>query len=203
VSLLAHVIVTKAEAWRFLKLPDLGDDGSDADLTMEALINGATTHIESFLGRAVVSRSFTETYDGTDEVWLQLRQWPVVSLTTVVEVDPDTGATLQTLDGSMFRVDERLGRIARASSGYAFLAGAQRWTVTYEAGYSDNDGEVPEDLKLAALILISRQYRDYTHERDDIQSVSIQGQSISYVRDPLPARVQSLLKPWRVSRSAA
>jgi hypothetical protein len=116
---------------------------SDADReTLQWLCFVATDAVERDLGRVIVRRTVTETYNGGNNAII-LQSTPVVSITTVV----DSGATLSALD---YVLDGSI--LYRGTTSYSsyFTRGRMSVVVTYVAGYSNP----PPVCRQAALTLI-------------------------------------------------
>lgn len=61
-----------------------GIDGTDDDSRIELLIDAASDRIEKYCNRQFLTRTYTETYDGTGHTRLRLYQAPVTVVTRVV-----------------------------------------------------------------------------------------------------------------------
>jgi uncharacterized phiE125 gp8 family phage protein len=121
---------------------NFGATETSDDDELRSFIGAATGAVERALGRIVVRRSFTDRFNavgGATE--LLLRHVPVLSLTSVVSAD---GATTWATSG--LRVDSETGLVAVAS-GPALTGDVD---ATYQAGMAI----VPEDYRLAGLIII-------------------------------------------------
>lgn len=129
----------------------LADTTHDAFLTN--LIARGTEMIESTLGRNVVSASYTEDYDGGGQ-WLRLRQGPIISVTSVCDVqwNTDGTATTSALEAGTYRAyntadegSKLAGRIKADS--WSFVAGNKTYRVAYTAGWST----VPYEIEALCL----------------------------------------------------
>jgi hypothetical protein len=112
---------------------------SDADREqLQWLCMVASDAVERDLGRLILRRSVTETYDGVGEQ-IVLRQHPVISVTTVVESGTTLTGTdwvLNTSRGSLYR--------GTSTNELWWESGRQNVTVTYVAGYADPPRSVRE-----------------------------------------------------------
>lgn len=196
-SLSSTALVSVAEASEYVFRTDQAapaQESEDYDVLVR-IINACTERIEAYCQRVFVARGLDETLDGTGHRWLELRETPVNSLTQIDRLDEYDGSAQETWSTSGdWRIDSRHGRIA-FSDGRHFIHGQQNYRVQYNGGYSA--ANVPQDVVLAALQLIAKTWRDFDKSRDDIESVSVEGQSVSYNRDDMPKKVKHILAPWR------
>lgn len=182
----ARVWVDEDDVRRYLKLPA----SKDSD-TLRMLINGAARKAESHLGRKVLTQDVTEFLDGTGTNVIQLKWAPVISITSLAWVDED-GVTIQAV--TAFWTDLDLATI-RLKSEVAFTPnGPQSIKVVYKAGWTK--ATVPGDITAGLMMLVAKWHRDQDKERDDIQGISLGGQTVTYSNDPLPRKVKDLWDPW-------
>jgi hypothetical protein len=123
-------IVTIDEALAHLRAANVISTEPDLD-QLEWLCSVATDAVERDLGRTIVRRSITETYDG-GRGEIVLRQTPVVSVTSINEA----GVVLSASD---YVVNTSTGILYRGSgiSSWWFAWGRQNIAVTYVAGYTN------------------------------------------------------------------
>lgn len=74
-SLDANALITLAEAKQFLQIT-----ASDEDSFIETLINAASQRAATFCDRVFVETSYRESYNGTKQKRLRLRNYPVTSI---------------------------------------------------------------------------------------------------------------------------
>jgi len=152
-------LVTLAEVKTYL-----GIDHSDDDDLFEGLIDYFTQGIETYLNRSFTQSSFTEYHDGGARD-LIVKNRPIDSITSIIDTDDDS-----TLSSDNYDFDPEAGTIWLSEENTLFIygstfpdrkpacwsSGRRRWKVTYVGGF---DG-APDDIKLAALLLIASRYRD-------------------------------------------
>ncbi|WP_085908284.1 head-tail connector protein [Kiloniella majae] len=161
---------------------------TDADALIGAHIKAAVAHVETSLGRALVTRIYTATLDcWMNCIWLKM---PPIGEVSSIKYD-DLDGVEQTLAPSVYEVGERFGQA------YVKLAPNQSWPVlddssslnririAYTAGYGDVDA-VPDDIKHGILLLV-------THYFENRGTVNI-GNIVSEI----PQSVDALLTPYRV-----
>jgi hypothetical protein len=134
---------------------NIGDTDSDAQI--DALLEPISAMIEREAGRDFSSASVTERHMG-GEPTINLRRWPVTSITTVT--DKVTG---EALASDQYALEASTGLLRRLPIGsqWARAFGVQtfhlrenspvlRWEITYIGGPS----ATPEDIKLALYLSV-------------------------------------------------
>lgn len=193
VNLHAYALMNAADAAKYLKIAAPTGD----ELTMlHRMINAATDQVEQFCHRPFVSRSFNETYDGNGQQKLPLNYFPIVSVTTLDYLNDADGAVLFAYASGDFRIDSQHGFLYHFV-GNVFYKGERNWRVVYTPGWNGLTA-VPNDVVLAALMLMARKWRDYDKGREDIESVTFEGQTTVLNKDGIPPKVKSLLNSWRL-----
>jgi hypothetical protein len=149
--------------------------GTAQDTLLNFLLGAVSTDMRRWCDRNLTngfeSAERTESYDGTDEQTIQLREWPVTSIAYVRAYRAD--GTYETLDSSTYRVNSDSGVLSRIDAVLARYPvsafgsvdstfGVQPWfeqgfdniSVRYTAGYSP----IPDDIKMAAMRLMDLAY---------------------------------------------
>lgn len=161
----------------------------------QRIVNAATTRVEKYCRRPFVARTITEIQDGKGFQTLYLRVRPVVSVTSVEWLNWD-GTTFDTFTGSEIMTNLSEGTI-RLQSGSRFNSGLQNWRIIYSASYA-NLAAVPDDVILAFLALCQKWWRDHTDRQDDIQTQTVEGQTIFFNQDEMPPKIAGMLSPYRL-----
>lgn len=118
------------------------------DAILKRIISSVSGAIEKRLGRQVLARSISETYDGPSGVSLWLRHFPISALTTLKQWD--TSHTVQeTIGSGSYALNARTGEL-RLIDG-AWTPGFQNVEVVYTAGLGATVDDLPVDLVTAAL----------------------------------------------------
>ena len=125
----------------------------DADPLIDVMITAAEAEIESRCNLQIFTATITEYLDGGRES-LFLSKSPVISVTTLT--DTDAGPTVW--NAANYEVYLNKGIITSTIGD--FSEGAQRWEVVYEAGFGAAQDDVPADLRLAAMRMISFWYEN-------------------------------------------
>lgn len=180
--------ITLAEAKLHLRV-----DGSDEDTLISALITSARQRVEHLTGRALITRTLTETRDAppTTSV-LTLATGPVSAVHAVTTTSADGAVT--TLDAASYTLDEasipgRLGLVSGsvwATDARDFLG----FSVAYDAGYGTSGSDAPGPLRDAIMLLIADAYayRDAGERALDADEL------------PLPPAVAGLIAPYQQVR---
>lgn len=143
-----------AEAKQHLRL-----EHSDDDSSVRRMIAAARSWGENFTRRAFITQTWALYLDRLPAV-IELPHPPVQSVSSVQYVD-DNGDT-QTLSTALYDVDID-AELARVYPAYGETWPSVRFhpksvTVTYVAGYGDDEDDVPEDIKSGLLLHLSRLY---------------------------------------------
>jgi hypothetical protein len=146
----------------WLNLPDPG--GHDAMLVVRA--NSVTEELERETGRVFVSRSLTQTLDGTGTAVMALRGYPV----TAISAFTLNGVAVPTDD---YVLDSEAGLIKRASTYGWWAAGVGNYSITYTAGYART--ALPASVLTLGIELLRARYLSWNSNSDVYQSVSFQG----------------------------
>jgi hypothetical protein len=180
-----------------------GINGTGSDAAITLMLAQAEASVRRYAGRDMTngfeSANRTETYNGDGSAVLQLREWPITTLTTVEE--RDRAGTWTTLDADEYRVDTRTGQLYRLGATWGrivsdFVGGGNNpsfgvspaWSadpasvrVTYTGGYST----IPADIVAVVYMLIDYKLANAggnpsaTSETIGVYSVSTSGSSVT------------------------
>ena len=152
-----------------------GISGTAQDALLTVLVDAVSMEVRRWcdrdLSNGFESAERTEYYDGTGEETIQLVEWPVASVASVVI--RYAGGTTETMDSNTYRVNGDTGILSRIDavrtrfgvtafgnidSVFAaeprFPSGFKNIGVTYTGGYSP----IPADLKMACYRLTDLAY---------------------------------------------
>lgn len=174
---------------KFLKITTTNDD----DL-ISILINACSTAIENYCRRTFKQTIYTdEMYDGNNTKWLNLKNYPVISVDSVYEygqlVDP--GAYVCKLDTGVLA---RIGPYPNNFTGLTISRFNTIWnqgdwniSVTYTAGYAI----IPDDLAHACRVYVKSIYGS------DVANFSTTFQDgFVFKADAMPTQVRLMLQPY-------
>ena len=136
---------------------ETGQTGDDAFLT--SLIDRASQFIKRYTGRVLNQTTLTETYDALGSPVLLLRDFPVVSVTSVHESIDQVFDATTLVPAADYYVNLRKGRITR-TSGAPWLSYPDAVQVVYSAGYAT----IPTDIEMVALELCAAKWRRRRNE---------------------------------------
>ena len=157
---------------------------SDEDL-YSYLITAVQSEAQHICNRYFEETDYTEKYDGNLQDELLLKNYPVISVTSVTIIDTDD-SIISSLDMDSIATDQIQGSIYYKGS---FPKGRMNISVVYSAGYSDDpsSGEfaVPNDLKTALMDMVEEskvltitdpnlkkeKLGDYSYERGSVEEV--------------------------------
>lgn len=163
-------------------------DTSDDDI-LNLLITKARQEAERITGRALITQTVQFTLDGVpSSPILELPKPPLISVTSVEEIDEDETAT--TFASSNYRTDKDM------TPGRIILKDGKTWPsitiphrsfrVTYQAGYGAAYTDVPEGLRAAMLRIVMTNYEF----REDLVAGAGLGK--------IPQTAQMMLREYKV-----
>ena len=185
-------LVTLADLKVFLKIT-----GGAADSKLSFLINEISKAVNTFVGHFLLSKTYTEYYNGDGSRELMVKNFPIISITSLHNAD-----SLRTFDGSTV-IDVSADVLINKPSAIlelwndeaAFLRGRANIKLVYTAGYAV--ANIPNDIQLAVKKWAAQQYLRLDKRRHDIQSESIAQRTVTYLDRPMPDEVKFLLQPYR------
>lgn len=151
--------------------------GTDQDNYLARLIAAARSRAERITKRALITQTWRVTVDEFPE-WFNIPKAPLQSVLSINYLDSD-GATVALYDSSSpqvgvadFVIDTQSDP-ARVLLAYGItwptpVVQANAVSLTFEAGYGDHAEDVPEDLRLAMLLMIGHwfEHRESVSEED-------------------------------------
>lgn len=182
----------------------MGVTGSTKDLLIQMLLLSVTQFIQdTYCKRKFKRQTYTnELYSskGGKRLWLKAR--PIIAGTSVI-LQKRTNATntndWQTIDSENYFVNYEAGNLELIryndewlGLGSEFIPGVQNYRVTYTGGYylpsaseyqdgTDDDQDLPYDLEMAALHLVSADYN--LRQSAGISSQRVGEISLSYAKE--------------------
>jgi uncharacterized phiE125 gp8 family phage protein len=169
------------------------------DTVLENMIDAASEAIEQYCRRGFHDTTYTEYHRGRETRNLILRQYPIISVTSVKSGE-DQETTLTA--GTDYKITEcaALGMIRHASeTGWALDT---LYQVVYVAGYET----IPEDIAQACALWVAAWYAARSREHQSQASATATGAADGsystsskawFPQLPMPHEVRQLLEPWR------
>ena len=168
------------------------ETGQDNVLTR--MINASSQMIENYLDRKVLSRSYTEYYDGRKNDRILLRNWPSTAVAELWD-DPASEFTdaANQFDTSEFKIDGEGDSAAGVVllSGLKFGGGARSIKAVYTAGYAT----VPYIVQEACLLHVEYMFDMRSDRRIGVQTKGKNQESTTFL-GTLPQFVMDMLTPY-------
>lgn len=171
-----------------------------SDSIVTSAIAASQAAMERYCGRDAAgfeSATWTELYDGTGVDWLQLRHWPVTSITSVSLRESKTAYTA--IEATTYDVTTRgrLYLLAPVSSwdGLAseFSEGTQNWKVVYVGGYSSLPADLVNVCRTMTANLLASRGVDPTLASESVGSYSWSARAV----DEALKSVEGMLAPFK------
>lgn len=180
---------------------------SMSDVILEKMIDRASSHVESYLDRKMLSRSYTEVQDGTRGNTLVLRNFPVTSVTSLRTRSGDQtfNDPLTEIPSSDFSLEQE--SVIRLFRDRLFPRGVQNVRCVYDAGYRrvDQVGSAPVlpfDLSYATILMVEYFYQVKNDRSINVDSKARNGQTVKLIHG-MPQSVVDLLDPHKRIEVAA
>lgn len=180
----------------------LGITSASEDAMLTALVSAASTQIENYCNRIFAQASYTETRNGNDAGAIFVRQFPIVSVQSVVvsglvvPAATDTTSFGYTFDEERIYIRRDRWDAPARVSGYPvrFERGVQNVVLQYTAGYAT----IPADLVQACVELVG--WKRAKRERLDKTSETLGNQQTqAFKLDGMPPSVINALENYRMS----
>lgn len=196
-SLITGALVDLARAKQYLQQPPVGaDPDTSPDEMITQMINYATGQIRAHCGRQLLSGTLTaQLHNGTGCNELRTREYPIVSVSAIVERLKDPAGTTRTLTITGLLIEgERTIRLPADT----FTKGDQNIAITYVAGYASpaRDHEI-KAIQGAALRWIQVMWQDQSHGVGRGVTFGVGGESANLIDTPMPKDVALALAPFR------
>lgn len=153
-----------------LKLP-AGSTGDDAYLTN--LIVRVSAYVKTLTGRSLNQTTVTRVYDGTGGSTLDLRDRPIISVTSIHESVDHLFDSTTLVDSADYYVNLRDG-LVRRSPGGAWLPWEDSIQAVFVAGYTS----IPSDLEHRVIQTVAEDWR--TRQNEGLASKSLGDGSVVY-----------------------
>jgi len=165
-----------------------GIQATKDDAKLELLIASVSQLVKTYCNNTFVdhySSAKTEVFDIIyGDTFIQLTESPVIAITSVSERSTPSDSYTSLTVNSDYYVDTKTDSIYRVAGNAdkSFQSGRGAVTVVYTAGY-DGASNLPGDLQLAVIDLITYYNKDEHKARQTIAGASIQNQSSSSQRN--------------------
>ena len=166
-----------------------GIQATKDDAKLELLVSSVSQLVKTYCNNTFVdyySTAKTETFNiDYGESFVQLTESPVVAITSVKERNSATADYTTLSENTEYYFDAKTDSVYRLMSGdveKSFERGKGAVQVVYTAGY-DGASNLPGDLQLAVIDLITYYHKDEHKARQTIAGASIQNQSSTSQRN--------------------
>lgn len=167
---------------------------SDHDDVLTRIADGVSERIDSYIRRPFVAREIVETRDGNDASVLQLRHFPVQSV-TLVRVREALDETWETLVADDYVLDGFRGYLHLKNDSWP--AAPLSCEITYQAGFAAQDSEdLPQDIVLAALRFVKSIYDRWKADIESLGSLNLQQGGSAVIVPTLPKDLTDMLDPF-------
>lgn len=174
-------LVTVASIKQLAPINQTTDDG-----LLGVIVAAVNVWIPNWLNRSLDSTQRSDLLDGNGSRVLMTPEFPITAVASLA-VDGTAIPAASSLILPGYRFHNRVLML----NDYRFTRGIGNVEVTYTAGYSTP----PADLAFAATELALLAFRD--RERVGLTSKSVAGEVIGLFNGEMPARVKSILQPYK------
>lgn len=157
---------------------------SNSDTLLADMINSASAYIDNWTNRTFSTVSKTVSFNGNGSNIQMLRDYPIVSVSSVV-VD---GKSYIPSDGKS--IGYVLDDYAIYLIGDKFNKGFVNVSITYTSGFAS----VPADIKQVAIELVAYKFKE--SERVGISTKTMAGEVISYDLKDIKEHVKNILNNY-------
>jgi len=176
-------------------------DTDDKKLIEDHLIPGVSKAIETYCSRNILDdAALTEYYSGDGDDTLQLKQWPINSVTSVhyrsgSGWDESSDWATALTEDTDFYIESEKGQLKATVS--AWSEAKKYYKVVYRAGWVEKS--MPEDIKTAAKIWVAILFQKAKSKLHGVQVHIIGDESFSYDLGPdgVPKEVKGLIDSYR------
>jgi uncharacterized phiE125 gp8 family phage protein len=163
----------------------MGITSSSNDTVYENLINAAADWLDEYLGRSLIYSSYSnEVYNGSGNNILNLKNWPIVSVTSIqYRSGFGSDAVWTSLQGNEYQIDYNEGQIVVPGK---FYRREINYRVTYTAGYSDDPTDqatgasaIPSSIKLALAELVQNMFTNRKINKN-VKSEKLKNYAVTY-----------------------
>lgn len=162
------------------------------DAVLTKIADGVSEKIDSYIRRPLVTRSIVENRDGNDTEVLQLRHFPVQTVTQV-RIRASLLDTWEVIAVDNYELDGFRGYLYLKS--LCWPKAAQSCEVTYTAGFAaQNSTSLPQDVVQAGLDFVKFIYDRWKSDVVALGSVNMQQAGSAVIVPALPKDVTDTLE---------
>jgi len=173
----------------------------ERSLLEDHLIHGVSAAIEKYLNRKILSSAaLTEYYNGNNTPILQLKQWPIISVTSVHDKRNNSEGweasdyDFELTENTDFIKDSDAGQLIHVN-GWWVDSSPYFYKVIYTAGYTL--ANIPADLLLGIKTWIAVIFQRVQSKLHGVDTHVFGDEAFTYDQSTIPKQVIELLKPYR------
>ncbi len=178
---------------------------TDFDPILKVLRSAADATVRRYCDRDFTIETYTHYFDGNGKDSLLLRQYPLISITSI-HIDPERefGDDTEVDEDSIILTEDNqeLGYVQLLDD--VFAEGKKNVKVVYRAGFATAPADVtaglapmPGDLKLAALSIAAREFLLQDKQLQGQTSQNVGDRSVSLGLEDLPRNVWMVLEGYK------
>lgn len=187
-TLKSYALTTGARSAAYMGLTYSSLSTAQQDFLTD-LINQATEFVEHYIGRRLLSSTYTqEIYDGDGGNVLALKHYPVTTFSTIeFRTSSQNEDNWETINSKAYYVDNDSG-LVKGMSGRRFARGRANYRCTYTAGFSFNNSTTfladtaAGEIELIVWRLVSNGYNTHVGTTDAVTSERIGDYSVTYAK---------------------
>ena len=188
-------LISSDDMRTILSIKTLSSD--ESALLDNHIIPAVSKAVETYCDRNILdAEELTEYYDGTGNSTLQLKQYPINSVTSVKERQTEdysaSGYTKELTEESDYIIESEKGCLWR-TDGVWFRA-KRMYQVVYRAGYIS--GDIPPDLLMGIKKWCAIIFQKTQNKLHGVSSHMFGDEMMTYEMDGMPKEVEVYLKPY-------
>jgi len=162
----------------------------DQNDVLKSIIDSISTSIEKYCSRTFLSTSYTEYYNGDGRSILYLKNYPIISITSIHEDDNWVWDSSTLISTSYYRTFDDLGIIFK--DGTRLDTGRLNIKVVYVAGFTT----IPSDIQNVAIVESIRMFDNM--KTLNLSSRSENNSTTSYIIDGFLPKSKSVLNLYKL-----
>lgn len=193
----AVALVTLADTKEYLKISSTSEDS-----ILGFFVNEISKICNSYTGRHLLQKSYTEYYNGNGTPFLILNHYPIISVTSLHDDVNRVFDGSSAIDiGVDVLVKKDIGELELWNSESVFEKDRANVKVVYSAGFVSS--AVPYDLQLAVKRWIAIQYYKFTNKRHEVRSETVGDTTTTFIDQQIPDDVKNMLQQHKRVGDAA
>lgn len=166
--------------------------------TINMLIPMVDGVIKNYCGWNLLETEYEDKlFDGTGGSTLDLRVYPINSISSIYEIDTDGNEINITNElVTSYDIEDSYIRFKIASDYTSFTAGSKNYKITFSAGFTTLN--MPSELSYAASYLVAINYNKITNDMIGISDAKFKDIDVKLDSVELPVLVKRVLDRYRI-----